>query len=71
VRITERSGRLFAQATGDRDAFAITRATPVEILPVNAGLFTAPGRYPLALSFSDRGKLVINPGLWQQVGAKR
>ncbi len=71
LRVTERNGRLFAQATGERDVFAITRAAPTEILPVSSSLFTVPGRYPLTVSFADRGMIVINPGSWQQIGAKR
>lgn len=71
IGISEKDGKLYAQATGERDAFAITRAAPVELLPVSDALFTIPGRYPLTLSFSERGKLIVNPGLWQQVGARQ
>jgi len=74
VEITARDGRLFAQATGERNAYEIGREKPVELVPVTASLdrFTiaAPHRYPLTLDFSS-GTLVINPGLWAQQGVKQ
>jgi L-aminopeptidase/D-esterase-like protein len=71
VRVTVEGGRLFARATGERRAYAIGMEAPVELLPVSATEFTVPGRYPLALSFDDSDRLVINPGHWQQVGLRR
>jgi len=69
VRITADGGRLLAQATGARKAYAIGREAPVELLPVTPAEFTVPGRYPLVLRFGQ-DRLVINPGHWQQVGRR-
>jgi L-aminopeptidase/D-esterase-like protein len=69
VRVFEQDGKLVAQATGQRDAFAIKKQAPVELLPVARGDFTVPGRYPLNVRFAD-GKLILNPGHWQQTGVK-
>jgi L-aminopeptidase/D-esterase-like protein len=71
VRISVQGSRLYAQATGARRAYAIGRESPVELLPVSAGEFTIPGRYPLVLSFASPGRLVINPGHWSQLGVRR
>ena len=74
VEITARNGKLFAQATGERNAYAIGRDKPVELVPVSESLdqFTIapPSRHPLVLDFSS-GSLVINPGLWAQVSTKQ
>jgi hypothetical protein len=69
VRVSEQGGKLVAQATGDRDAFAIKKQAPVELQPVAQGDFTVPGRYPLNVRFAD-GKLILNPGHWQQTASK-
>ncbi|MBB6093731.1 L-aminopeptidase/D-esterase-like protein [Povalibacter uvarum] len=69
ISVTARENRLFAQATGARDAFAIRRAAPVELLPVSATEFAVPGRYPLTVKFEE-GKVVLNPGRWQQIGKR-
>lgn len=69
VRVTTQDGKVFAQATGARDAFTIKREAPVELLPVAQGDFTVPGRYPLNVRFAD-GRLILNPGHWQQMGSK-
>lgn len=73
VEVTAKNGKLYAQATGERDAYAIGRDQAVELVPVSAALdkFTlaSPHRYPLTLDFSS-GTLVINPGLWAQNGKK-
>lgn len=69
VRVSEQGGKLVAQATGARDAFAIKKQAPVELLPVAKGDFTVPGRYPLNVRFAD-GTLILNPGHWQQTGVK-
>jgi L-aminopeptidase/D-esterase-like protein len=69
VRVSVQGGKLMAQATGARDAFAIKKQAAVELLPVAPGDFNVPGRYPLNARFAD-GKLILNPGHWQQVGAK-
>ncbi len=74
VEITAKEGKLFAQATSERAAYAIGRDKAVELVPVSASLdkFTvaSPSRYPLTLDFSTAGALVINPGLWAQYGTK-
>jgi L-aminopeptidase/D-esterase-like protein len=70
VRITSQGGKLFAQATGTRDAYAIGRGQKTELLPVSANEFTVPGRYPLVLRFDPTGGLTINPGHWAQVGSR-
>jgi len=74
VEITARNGKLFAQATGMRNAYAIGREKPVELVPVSESLdkftITPTSRYPLVLDFSS-GTLVINPGLWAQVSMKQ
>lgn len=71
VRVTVVGNKLFAQATGERKAFAIDRNAPVELLPVSATEFMVPGRYPTTLSFATAGKLVMNPGHWQQSGVQQ
>jgi L-aminopeptidase/D-esterase-like protein len=74
VEITAKDGKLFAQATGERDAYAISREKAVELVPMSDSLdkFTIvpPSRYPLILDFST-GTLVINPGLWAQFSTKQ
>lgn len=73
VEITAKDGKLFAQATGERDAYAIGRDKPVELVPVSTALdkytVVPASRYPLVLDFSA-GTLVINPGPWAQRGEK-
>jgi len=71
IGVTAKDGKLYAQATGERDAYEITREAPVELKPVSNTLFTLPGRYPLTLSFAERGKLIVNPGQWQQTGTRQ
>ena len=71
VRITARGSALLAQASGARDAYAIGKAGSTELIPVRENTFTVPGRYPLVLEFRPPDSLVINPGHWQQVGARR
>ncbi len=69
IEVSVRDGKLYAQATGARDAYAIKRAAPVELLPVEQNVFTVPGRYPLTIRF-EASAVVLNPGPWQQVGAR-
>jgi hypothetical protein len=69
VRISNEGGKLMAQATGARDAFAIKKQAAVELQPVAPGDFTVPGRYPLNLRFTE-GKLILNPGHWEQIGTQ-
>ena len=74
VEITARDGKLFAQATGEREAYAIGRDKSVELVPVSETLdkFTIASatRYPLVLDFSS-GTLVINPGNWAQTSTRQ
>lgn len=70
VRITADGSRLLAQAAGERNAYAIGRDAPVELLPVTPAEFMIPGRYPLVLRFEAPDRLVINPGHWQQTGRR-
>ena len=70
VRISEQEGKLYAQAVGERDAYAISRKQPVELQALSGAEFTAPSRYPLLLKFENDGRLVVNPGHWQQVGTR-
>jgi L-aminopeptidase/D-esterase-like protein len=70
MRVTARDGRLLAQATGLRKAYAIGREAPVVLEPVSRTQFTVPGRYPLTLDLTRPGELVLNPGHWQQVGRR-
>jgi L-aminopeptidase/D-esterase-like protein len=69
VRVSNEGGKLVAQATGARDAFAIKKAAAVELQPVASGDFAVPGRYSLNVRFAD-GKLILNPGHWEQIGVK-
>jgi hypothetical protein len=69
IEVSVRDSRLFAQAIGARDAYAIKRAAPVELLPVTKDVFTVPGRYPLTIQF-EPAAVVLNPGRWQQTGAR-
>ena len=71
VRIGTEGDRLFAQASGERDAYAMKRETPVELQPVSKTDFMLPGRYPLTFRFDGPDRLVINPGHWQQIGTRK
>lgn len=70
VRVTAQGGKLMAQATGARDAFGIRRQAATELLPVAPADFTVPGRYVTNARFAADGKLILNPGHWQQVGSR-
>ncbi len=69
IEVSVKDGKLYAQATGARDAYAIRRAAPVELLPAARDVFTVPGRYPLTIRF-EASAVVLNPGPWQQTGAR-
>jgi L-aminopeptidase/D-esterase-like protein len=71
VQVTADGGKLFAQATGARDAFAIRRNARVELLPVAVDEFMVLGRYPLTVKFTGPEQLVLNPGRWEQVGGRQ
>ena len=71
VRITAADGKLLAQATGARDAQSIRRGAPVQLLPAGTDEFTVPGRYPFVLHFASTGRLIVNPGHWQQIGTRQ
>jgi len=59
-------GKLFAQATGEVDVFAISKNREVELQALSSHEFSIPNRYPLVLRFDGTEKLVINPGHWEQ-----
>jgi len=69
VTVTEKDGKLFGQASG-RAAFNIPMDRQVELVPYDGGRFMVPGRYPMVLDFAQKGRLVINPGEWAQVGLR-
>jgi L-aminopeptidase/D-esterase-like protein len=71
LRVTVSEGRLFAQASGVRNVYAIGTSTPVELWPVSARIYTVPGRYPFSIRFSPPDRMVLNPGHWQQVGLRK
>ena len=70
VRVTASGGKLFAQATGPRAAYAIGKDAPVQLQPVSATDYTIAGRYPLTIRFATPDGLVMNPGHWEQVGRR-
>ena len=70
VRVEAEGRRLKARAVGERDAYAIGKDGFTELKPVSETDFMVPGRYPLTLRFADEGRLVINPGHWEQVGKR-
>ncbi|MGV2496525.1 P1 family peptidase [Pelagerythrobacter aerophilus] len=69
LEVTAEGGRLFGQATGERDIFAIRKGEPVELQPSGPSQFVIPGRYPFSVRF-EGDKIVVNPGRWQQVGMR-
>ncbi|HTM81406.1 P1 family peptidase [Asticcacaulis sp.] len=71
VKVTNEGGKLYAQATGQRKAFAIATDAKTELQPLDNGEYFVPGRYPLVLSFKTPGELVINPGQWRQTGKRQ
>jgi len=72
VSISADAGRLFAQATGKRKAYAIPLEQRIELQILGGTQFTVSGnRYPLVLDFGKPGTLVINPGHWQQIGIRQ
>jgi L-aminopeptidase/D-esterase-like protein len=71
LKVTAVGDTLFAQATGARDAYAIGKEERTELTPVSATDFMVPGRYPLTLRFEESGRLVVNPGHWQQLGTRQ
>jgi len=70
LRVTTNGLRVFAQAVGERNVYAIGREAATELLPVSQSDFVIPGRYPLVLRFERSGRLVINPGHWEQTGRR-
>ena len=71
LRITAHDQRLFGQAIGERAVFSIGKDQLVELLPVNEQDFAVPGRYPMSLRFTHPGKVVVNPGNWEQTGVRQ
>jgi len=70
LAVTLKDGKLLGRATGTVDVFSIGKNAEVELRAVSAGEFVVPGRYPLALRFERPGRLVLNPGHWQQIGTR-
>lgn len=70
LRIAARGDSLYGRATGERDVYRIGRDTETELLPVSATDFMVPGRYPMTLRFDEPGRVLINPGHWQQAGRR-
>ena len=70
VRITLTDGKLHAQATAQREVYAIPTSHPVSLQQFSANQFGLPGADPVLLQFEDEGRLVLNPGHWQQVGRR-
>lgn len=70
LEVTHQGNKLFARATGLRDVYAIGRKDRVALQPLSEREFTVPGRYPLTLRFASDGRLVINPGHWEQTGVR-
>ncbi|WP_417318641.1 P1 family peptidase [Emcibacter sp.] len=71
VTFTREGDKLYAQASGDRRAYAITADDKRELLPVSATDFMIPSRYPLTIRFDKKGQVIFNPGHWQQIGIKQ
>jgi len=70
LTVLHAEGRLWARATGKVNVFSIGRDEDVELQALSANDFFVPGRYPLTLRFDRSGNLVLNPGRWQQIGAR-
>jgi len=70
LRVSVRGEHLIAEATGTRRVFAIERGATAELLPISGTQFGIPGRYPFVLSFEAGGRVIVNPGPWQQVGTR-
>jgi len=70
LRITLTDGKLHAQATAQREVYAIPKSHPVSLQQLSANQFGLPGPDPMLLQFEDEGRLVLNPGHWQQVGLR-
>jgi L-aminopeptidase/D-esterase-like protein len=71
LRISSEGDNLFAEATGSRRIYAIHVGARTQLQPISGTEFGISGRYPLVLSFEQSGRLIVNPGPWQQVGLRQ
>ncbi len=71
LRVSLEASRLRAVAAGARPVYAIGRAATVDLQPLAPTDFVVPGRYPLTLRFDGGGRIIVNPGHWQQLGVRR
>jgi L-aminopeptidase/D-esterase-like protein len=69
VQITADGPNLTARSVGKYDAFAITH-DPTPLKPLSSSEFTVPSRIPFVAQFEPDGRLILNPGQWQQVGVR-
>lgn len=69
LEVTSKRGKLLAQSIGRRQVFGISQDKAQPLTDLGGGDWHVPGRYPVILRF-EQGRLVINPGRWQQVGSK-
>lgn len=70
LRVTARGGKLYGEATGRYGVFAIAKGQRAELTPLGGDLFTVPGKTPLVLRFATGGRLIANPGAWEQVATR-
>lgn len=71
LRISTDGAQLFAEATGARPVFAIHRGAAVPLQALSASEYGLPGRHPFVVSFATAGRILVNPGPWQQVGIRQ
>ena len=71
LRISTDGTHLFAQATGSRPVFAVNRGAKVPLQALSTSEFGLPGRYPFVVSFAAAGKVILDPGPWQQTGIRQ
>ena len=71
LRIESDGSQLTALAVGAEPVYAIGRTARTVLQPVARSEFRVPGRYPLSLRFDAGGKVVVNPGHWQQSGDRQ
>ncbi|MEM9054453.1 MAG: P1 family peptidase [Pseudomonadota bacterium] len=69
VEIIQSENGLMAKAIGERDAFAIPKEDYVPLVAAENDHFVVEARHPTVLVFQS-GRLILNPGRWQQTGTK-
>lgn len=70
LSVKNKNGRLFARAAAKKNVYGINSKEDTELFMSTTGDLTTKGRYPLSFRFT-KNELVINPGRWQQHGARR